>query len=58
MTQDQLDATNGSTQERLIAATALSGAHFDLDNCNLYDEFKPLVVDGPGWSLIKKFDRS
>jgi hypothetical protein len=23
----------------------------------LYDEFKPLVVDGPGWGFVKKFDR-
>ena len=58
VTQEQLDAVYGSTQERLITTTALSGAHFDLDNRTLYDEFKPLVVDGPGWSFIKKFDRS
>ena len=58
VTQEQLDAVYGSIQERLIATTALSGAQFDLDNCMFYDEFKPLVVDGPGWSFIKKFDRS
>ena len=23
----------------------------------LYDELKLLVVDGPGWSFIKKFDK-
>jgi hypothetical protein len=45
-------------QERLIATTALNGTHFELDNRTLYDEFKPLVVDGPGWSFIKKFDRT
>jgi hypothetical protein len=22
----------------------------------LYDKFKPLVVNGPGWSFVKKFD--
>lgn len=52
------DAEYPSLPERLIATTALSGTHFDLDNRTLYDEFKPLVVDGPGWSFIKKFDRS
>jgi hypothetical protein len=31
--------------------------HFDLDNRNLYDEFKPLIVDGPGWGFVKKFDK-
>jgi hypothetical protein len=52
------EAEYPSIPERLIATTALNGTHFDLDNCTLYDEFKPLVVDGPGWSFIKKFDRS
>ena len=47
-----LDADFPTMQERLIATTALSGAHFELDNRTLYDEFKPLVVDGPGWSLL------
>lgn len=35
------------TQQRLA-----SRAHFELDNRTLYDEFKPLIVDGPGWSFI------
>jgi hypothetical protein len=47
----------GSVQERLIATMALSGPHFELDNQTLYNELKPLVVDGPGWSFIKKFDK-
>ena len=57
VTQELLDAAYSTTQERLIATTALSGAHFELDNRTLYDEFKPLVVDGPGWSFIKRFDK-
>jgi hypothetical protein len=36
---------------------ALSGPHFKLDNRMLYDEFKALVVDGPGWSFVKKYDK-
>ena len=58
VTADHLDAEYKSTQERLIATTALRGTHFDLDNRTLYDEFKPLVVDGPGWSFIKRFDKA
>jgi hypothetical protein len=58
VTQEQLDAEYKSVQERLIATTSLNGSHFELDNRTLYDEFKPLVVDGPGWSFIKKFDRA
>jgi hypothetical protein len=51
------NADYGSVQERLIATTALSGPHFELDNRTLYDEFKALVVDGPGWSFVKKYDK-
>jgi hypothetical protein len=38
--------------------TVFEGPHYLLDNMTLYDEFKPLVVDGPGWSFIKKFDKA
>ena len=58
MTQDHHNADYQSEQEQLIATTALNGMHFDPENRTLYNEFKPLVVDGPGWSFIKKFDRS
>jgi hypothetical protein len=58
VTRAHHDAKYQSIPERLIATTALNGTHFDLDNRTLYDEFKPLVVDGPGWSFIKKFDRT
>jgi hypothetical protein len=50
------NADCGSVQEQLIATMALSGPHFESDNQTLYDELKPLVVNGPGWSVIKKFD--
>jgi hypothetical protein len=58
VTAEILNAEYESVQDRLIATTALSGTHFDMDNRTLYDEFKPLVVDGPGWSFVKKFDRT
>jgi hypothetical protein len=51
------NADYGSIQEQLIATTALSGPHFELDNQMLYNELKPLVIDGPGWSFIKKYDK-
>jgi hypothetical protein len=57
VTPELIEADYTSVQERLIATTALSGAHFELDNRTLYDEFKPLVVDGAGWSFIKRFDK-
>jgi hypothetical protein len=42
----------------LIATTTLSGDHFKIDNTRLYNELKPLVVEGAGWAFIKKFDHS
>ena len=57
VTPEILNAEYDSIQDRLIATTALSGTHFEMDNRTLYDEFKPLVVDGPGWGFVKKFDK-
>jgi hypothetical protein len=42
---------------QLVATTALEGDWFSLDNHRVYDEFKALVLKGPGWSFIKTFDR-
>jgi hypothetical protein len=47
----------GTVEDRLIATTVLQGAHFDLDNRTLYDELKPLVVEGPGWAFVRRFDK-
>jgi len=41
----------------LVAVTVLGGAWYDLDNRRIYDEFKGLVLKGPGWTFIKAFDR-
>jgi len=43
---------------RLIATTELQGPWYELDNHRIYDEFKALVLKGPGWSFIKAFDRT
>jgi hypothetical protein len=42
---------------RLVATTTLAGDWYTLDNHRVYDEFKALVLKGPGWSFIKQFDR-
>jgi hypothetical protein len=42
---------------RLIATTTLDGPWFLLDNQRTCDEFKSLVLKGPGWNFIKTFDR-
>jgi len=50
-------ATYATMEERLIATTVHAGAHYDLDNRTLYNEIKILVVDGSGWSFIRKYDK-
>jgi hypothetical protein len=42
----------------LVALTVLNGAWYDLDNRQIYDEFKGLVLKGPEWTFVKTFDRA
>ena len=54
-----LDPTDFATPtEYLIEATILRGRHYELDNPRFYRELKSFVVNGEGWSYIKKFERS
>jgi hypothetical protein len=47
VTDNILAAEYKTKDERLVAMMVLEGAHYQLDNMTLYDEFKPLVVDVP-----------
>jgi hypothetical protein len=47
-----------SPTEYLIEATILNGRHFELDNPRFYRELKSFVVNGEGWSYIKKYERT
>ena len=42
---------------KLVATALYEGDWYTLDNHRVYDEFKALVLKGPGWSFIKAFDR-
>jgi hypothetical protein len=44
--------------DRLVNTTVLNGPWFELDNHRVYEEFKVLVLKGPGWSFVKSFDRT
>ncbi len=48
----------GSHMGYLIEATILKGRHYELDNPRFYRKLKSFVVNGEGWSYIKKFERS
>ena len=50
------NAEYGSMLERLIAITSLNGMHFEIDNKQVWQEVKALVIDGFGWSYIKQFE--
>jgi hypothetical protein len=47
-----------SVDDYMMATTMLSGDHYKIDNTRLYNDLKPLVIEGAGWAFIKKFDRS
>jgi hypothetical protein len=49
--------TYDTREERLVATIVLDGEHYAIDNKAIYDELKPLIVNGPGWSFAKKFDK-
>ena len=50
-------AEYGSMLEHLIAITSLNGMHFEIDNKQVWQEVKALVIDGFGWSYIKQFEQ-
>jgi hypothetical protein len=59
VTQEEITAVDyDTTDDWLIATTVHARAHFILDNRMLYDELKPLVVDGPGWEFVRWFDKA
>jgi hypothetical protein len=53
VTQEIKDAEYETMEDRLIATTLHTSNHYKLDNHTLYDELKPLVIDGPGWGFVK-----
>lgn len=57
-TEDDIDPKNyGSSLEYLIDATIFEGRHYELDNPRFYRELKSFIVNGEGWSYIKRFER-
>ena len=48
----------GSHALMVTAIIQLSGPHYDVDNVSVWEIIKSLVIDGFGWSFVKKFDRT
>lgn len=51
------DEEEMDTDTWLYHHTLHSGQHFKLDNHTVYKELKSLVVDGPLWTYVKKYDK-
>jgi hypothetical protein len=57
VTQEILGAKYATTKDQLIATMVHSGKQFVINNKTLYDELKPLVINGLGWNFIKQHDK-
>lgn len=57
VTPEELDAEYSTFDERFYHCTVLSGHHFQADNQRVWNEWKALLQDGPGWTFVKQFDR-
>ena len=51
------NAEYGSMLECLIAITSLNEMCFEIDNKQVWQEVKALVINGFGWSYIKQFEQ-
>lgn len=51
------EAEYDSHSKKVSAIVLLSGQHFAVDNESLWEIVKSLVIDGFGWSFVKRFDR-
>jgi hypothetical protein len=47
------EAAYTDADDEYTAITLLGGRHYQLDNPRMWNELKPLVVDGPGWVFVK-----
>ena len=57
MNDNLRNAEYGSMLECLIAITSLNEMCFEIDNKQVWQEVKALVINGFGWSYIKQFEQ-
>jgi hypothetical protein len=58
VTEEIRDAEYTTHTMKVSALLRLSGEHFDVDNASVWEILKGLVIDGFGWSFVKRFDNS
>jgi hypothetical protein len=44
-------------EETLCATLMLNGPHYKIDNKRVWTEFKALVVEGPAWTHVKRYNQ-
>ena len=55
VTPEMLLATYENTDEEFMCTFKLEGEAWNADNGTYWNELKPLIIDGPGWTYIKPF---
>jgi hypothetical protein len=56
---DDIDPRDYATIEAYEEAIVpFSGAHYDVDNCMVFDSLKSYVLGGPHWTWIQDFERT
>ena len=58
VTDAMRDAVHETHAKKLTAILRLSGQHYDIDNESVWEIIKSLVIDGFGWSFVKRYDRT
>jgi hypothetical protein len=55
LTVDMHDISQYNSMDDYMVATVMpSGDHYKIDSARIYNDLKPLIVDGAGWAFIKK----
>jgi hypothetical protein len=57
VTPEALEASYESVDAQLVATLSLTGDDFRIDNRRVYLVLKGLVIDGPGWAFIRKYNK-
>ena len=57
VTDEIRNATYDNNMDRLIAITTHDGTHYARDNATVWTELEPILIDGPGWTYVKWYEK-
>ena len=58
VTAEMRAADYTDNDSRYYTITVLAGSHYREDNKRVYEELKTLLINGPGWTFIKRYERT